>query len=110
MAKSLLAIACFLLIQQITAGSVWPRPYMMTVGSKVYTLNPSSFEFTGSAQSDILQKALTRYQALTFYTIDGRNHHDFDDNSEFSSANSLTGLNVIVQSLNENLQVSRFVS
>ena len=103
--RALVTVAFFLLIQQITAGSIWPRPYILQQGSSVYSLNPSSFKFTlQSGQSDIIQTAFTRYQSLTFYTIDG--HDQSNDDSEINASDALTGLTVELASFSEDLQVN----
>lgn len=49
------------------SGSIWPKPQQHTLGKQMFSLSPSTFEFSSTGEkSDVLTAALDRYHGLTF--------------------------------------------
>lgn len=52
-------------------AGVWPQPIDMRVGQQAATINPSSFSIRTTSSSQILHKAIQRYQQQLFFPFSG---------------------------------------
>ena len=88
--------------QSTTSGLVWPVPKKCIFGSKVYLLQPESFQFLASgagADSDIVKDGFARYSKILFTTP----VPFVPTGATQASDGVLPSLNVVVNSADETL-------
>ena len=92
-----------------TALSVWPKPQQQTASNILYTLDPSSFIFTGKgvgAQSSVLLDAFKRFRGIIFlHTPSTESAPNQAAAAAAAAAATITGVDVIVASNSEILSI-----